>query len=149
MTGSTKERRGSVSSLKSCWMGREPVQIHQKKSSKCKMQIIPDPDVVRICESYQKQCKRIRIGFPSPDSRIFMRTPHLHWVRTVQYGPPPPNSVGLQHFLCKGTYHLGHLGEARYTISRVIPGPWYYREGLEPPKVTRTIFFLTVFMVIP
>jgi hypothetical protein len=113
------------------------------------MQIIPDPDKVLIHNFTKSNANAYGFGFPSPDSRIFMRTPDSHRARTVRYSPPPPDPVGLQHFLCKGTYHLGHLVVARNAISRVIPGPWYYRAGPQPPKVTRTIFFLTIFMVIP
>jgi hypothetical protein len=48
------------------------IRIHQKKSSKCKIQLIPDLDVVRIRESYQKQCECIRIRIPEfgPQIRI-------------------------------------------------------------------------------
>ncbi len=37
-----------------------------------------------------------------PDSRIFMRTPDLHQNRTIRYGPPPPDLIGLELLLCKG-----------------------------------------------
>jgi hypothetical protein len=63
-----------------------------------------------------------------------MQTPDSHWVRTVHTVPLLRIQLGCKRFSCKGTYHLGHLVEARYTISRVIPGPWYYRMGPEPPK---------------
>jgi hypothetical protein len=41
-------------------------------------------------------------GFLNSDQRIFMRTPDSHRIRTIRYGPPPPDPVGLELFLCKG-----------------------------------------------
>ncbi len=57
-------------------------------------------------------------------------------IGSVLYGTVPLLQIqlGCKHFLCKGTYHLGHLVEAQDAISWVIPGPWYYRVGPEPPK---------------
>ena len=34
-------------------------------------------------------------GFLNPDSGIFMRTPDSHRIRTVRYGSPPPDPIGL------------------------------------------------------
>ncbi len=57
-------------------------------------------------------------------------------IGSVPYGTVPLLRIqlGCKHFLCKGTYQLGHLVEARDAISWVIPGLWYYRVGLEAPK---------------
>jgi hypothetical protein len=41
-------------------------------------------------------------GFLNPDSRIFMQTPDSHRIRTIRYGPPPPDPIGLELLLCKG-----------------------------------------------
>ncbi len=49
--------------------------------------MIPDPDVVRIRESYQTKCECIWIWIlESPDS---------HQIRTIRYGSPPPDLIGL------------------------------------------------------
>jgi hypothetical protein len=69
--------------------------------------MIPDPDVVRIRESYQTKCECIWSGFLNPDSGIFMRTPDSHWIRTIRYRSPPPDLIGLG-LVCKGTRHLDH-----------------------------------------
>ncbi len=53
------------------------IQIHKKNSSKCKMQIIPDPDVVRIRESYRKQWECIRIQIPESGFRNFYADPRF------------------------------------------------------------------------
>ncbi len=48
-------------------------------------------------------------GFLNPDSGNFMRTPDSHWVRTVRYGPPPPDLIGLEPLLyVRVTRHLDH-----------------------------------------
>ena len=79
--------------------------------------MIPDPDVVRIRESYRTKCECIWIrilgsGFLNPDSGIFMRTPVSHQIRTVRYGPPPPDLIGLEllmYMYVRVTRHLDHL----------------------------------------
>ncbi len=67
MNGSTKDRRGSYFLFKKYHIKiflkllvetRTRIRIlgfgsTKKNSAKCKMQMIPDPDVVRIRESYQ------------------------------------------------------------------------------------------------
>jgi hypothetical protein len=51
--------------------------------------------------------------FPSSDSRIFMRTPDSHGIRTIRYGSPPPDPVELQTiFMCEG-YNLRHLLDSK------------------------------------
>ncbi len=51
-------------------------------------------------------------GFLNPDSGIFMRTPDLHRVRTVRYGPPPPDLIGLELLMyVRVTRHLDDLWE--------------------------------------
>jgi hypothetical protein len=54
--------------------------------------MIPDPDVVWIRKSYQTKSGS---GFLNPDSGIFMRTPDSHRIRTIWYGSPPPDLIGL------------------------------------------------------
>jgi hypothetical protein len=58
--------------------------------------MIPDPDVVRIRESYQTkgECLRIRI-LESGFGIFFMLTPDSHQIRTVRYGSTPPDPIGL------------------------------------------------------
>ncbi len=105
------------------------------------MQMIPYPDMVWIRESYQKQCECIRIQIPESGFQEFLCWPQIR-IGSVPYGTVPllRIQVGCKHFLCKGTYHLGHLVEARDAISRVIPGPWYYCVGPEPPKPPELCF---------
>jgi hypothetical protein len=87
------------------------------------------------------------------DSRVwiqeFLCKPQIR-IRSVPYGTVPLLRIqlGCKHFLCKGTYHLGHLVEAQDAISWVIPGPWYYHVGPEPPKPPE-LSFSYHFMVIP
>ena len=57
--------------------------------------MIPDPDVVRIRESYQTKCECIRIRILESGFGIFMRTPDSHRIRTVRYGSTPPVLIGL------------------------------------------------------
>ena len=52
----------------------------------------PDPRIIP---------KRMRMHL-DPDSGIFMRTPDSHRIRTIRYGPPPPDPIGLELLLCKG-----------------------------------------------
>jgi hypothetical protein len=74
------------------------------------MQLIPDPDVVRIRESYQTECECIWIRILESGFRNFMRTPDSHRIRTVRYGPPPPDLIGLELLLyVRVTRHLRHL----------------------------------------
>jgi hypothetical protein len=48
-------------------------------------------------------------GFLDLDSRIFMRTPDLHRIRTTRYGSPPLDPIEPQTiFMCEG-YNLRHL----------------------------------------
>jgi hypothetical protein len=90
MTGSTKGGADPFSSLKNpsknflklldgtqtrIWIfGSGSIK---KKSSKCKTQIIPDPDVVRIRELYQKQCECIRIQIPESEFKNFYADPRF------------------------------------------------------------------------
>ncbi len=74
------------------------------------MQVIPDPDVVRIRESYQTKGKCLRIwilesGFGTfyADSR-FASDPY----RTVQIHSSGSNWA-LFSCVCKGTLHLDYL----------------------------------------
>jgi hypothetical protein len=57
---------------------------------------------VRICELYQTQCECMWIRIPESGFKLFMRTPDSHRIRTIQYGPPPPDPIGLELLLCKG-----------------------------------------------
>ena len=71
--------------------------------------MIPDPDVVRIRESYQIKCECIWIWILESGFRIFMRTPDSQLIRTVPYGPPPPDLIGLEPLLyVRVTRHLDH-----------------------------------------
>ena len=72
----------------------------------------PDPRI---------ELKVMRIG-PDSDSRIriqeFLCGPQIR-IGSVPYGTVPLLQIqlGCKHFLCKGTYQLGHLVEARDAIS--------------------------------
>jgi hypothetical protein len=57
------------------------------------MQMIPDPDVVQIRESYQTECECTWIRILES---IFMQTPDSHRIRTIRYGSPPPDLIGLK-----------------------------------------------------
>jgi hypothetical protein len=116
MTGFTKggadpfllSKYHSKNFLKAVGWDRNPdpdprIRIHKKKSSICRMQIIPDRTWSGSAYCTGSNANAYGFGFPSPDSRIFMRTPDSHRVCTVWYGPPPPDPVGLQQFFCKGT----------------------------------------------
>ena len=85
------------------------VRIRQKIHQNRKMQMIPDPDVVRICESYQTkgECLRIRIlesGFGNfyADPR-FASDPY----RTVRI-PSSGSNRATFSCVCKGIRHLDH-----------------------------------------
>jgi hypothetical protein len=68
--------------------------------------MIPDPDVVRIRKSYQIKCECIWIWILESG----LRTPDSHRVRTIRYGPPPPDLIGLEPLLyVRVTRHLDHL----------------------------------------
>jgi hypothetical protein len=83
------------------------IRIRTKIHQNHELQMIPDPDVFRIRESYQTESGS---GFLNPDSGIFMRTPDSHRIRTVRYGPPPPDLIGLELLMyVKVTRHLDHL----------------------------------------
>ncbi len=63
-------------------------------------------------------------GFLNPDSGIFMRTPDSHRVRTLRYGLPPPDLIGLEPLLyVRVTRHLDHPWEAGNAMpcSRTMP----------------------------
>jgi hypothetical protein len=46
-------------------------------------------------------------GFLNPDSGIFMLTPDSHRIRTIRYGPPPPDLIGLELLMyARVTRHL-------------------------------------------
>ncbi len=108
MNGSTQRWRGSAFFfqnimfkifLKLLGVTRTRIRILgsgsvKKNSSKQKMQMIPDPDMVQIRESYQTKCECTWIRIP--DSGIFMWTPDLHRIRTIRYGSPPPDLIGLE-----------------------------------------------------
>ncbi len=80
------------------------IWIHQKKKSskaKCKQFRIRTWSGSANCT--KSNANAYEFEFLNPDSRIFMWNPDSHRVRTVGYGPPPPDPIGLQRFLCKGT----------------------------------------------
>ncbi len=117
------------------------IQIHQKNSSKWKMQIIPDPDVVRIWESYQKQCECVRIQIPESEFKNFYANPRFAsgpycTVRTPSSGSNwAANSFYvrvpiIRHLVGAWKYHL--LSHLR---TMVIPC------GSGIPQTTRTIFY--------
>ncbi len=63
-------------------------------------------------------------GFLNPDSGIFMQTPDSHRIRTIRYGPPPPDLIGLEPLLyVRVTRHLDHPWEAGNAMpcSRTMP----------------------------
>ena len=79
-----------------------------KNSSKQKMQMIPDPDEVRIRESYQTKGECLRIRILESGFGTFMRTPDPHRIRTGQYGSTPLVPIGPFSCVCKGTRHLDY-----------------------------------------
>jgi hypothetical protein len=58
--------------------------------------MIPDPDVVRIRKSYQTKCECIWIRILESGFRNFKRTSDSHRIRTIWYGSPPPDLIGLE-----------------------------------------------------
>ncbi len=94
----------------------------------------PDPDLriqtrqkfIKMSGSGSRQDPDPRIGLKvmqigtDPDSGIqiqefFMRTPDSHRIRTVWYGSPPPDPVGLQTiFMCERYLNLRHLVDPKY-----------------------------------
>ncbi len=100
-----------------------------KNSPKQKMQMIPDPDVVRIREWYQIECECIWIRILESGFRNFYADPRFasdpyHTVRTIRYGPPPPDLIGLELLLfLRVTRHLDHPWEAGNAMpcSRTMP----------------------------
>ena len=84
--------------------------------------MIPDPDEVRIRESYQTkgECLRIWI-FESGFGTFFMRTPDSHLIRTVRYGSTPPVPIRPFSCVCKGNRHLDHIYGTGYAMP--VAGP--------------------------
>ena len=85
------------------------VRIRKKNSSKQKMQMIPDPDVVRIRESYQTKCECNWIRILEPGFRNFYADPRFasdpyHTVRIPSSG----SDWARTSHVCKGTRHLDH-----------------------------------------
>ncbi len=80
-----------------------------------------------------------------PDPQIFMRTPDSHRIRTIRYGPPPTDPIGLELFICKGK-----LGILDFWVDQGMlcpeTGPCHL--GPVVPKLMNTIFYYH-FMVIP
>jgi hypothetical protein len=142
MNGSTEGRRGS-NFLKKYHMKNfskavgwdanpdsDPrIRIHQKNSPKCKMQIIPDPDVVRIRESYQKQCECIRIQIPESGFKNFYADP--------RFALGPYRTVRTRS---SGSNWATNSSYVRVPIIRLLVEAWEYY---------LPIHFLTIFMVIP
>jgi hypothetical protein len=58
------------------------------------MQMIPDPDVVRICESYQTECECI-------------------WIRILESG------FQIQEFLCGPQIRIGSVPYSTGTLFRI------------------------------
>ncbi len=87
------------------------VRIRKKIHQNRKMQMIPDPDVVQIRESYQIECECIWIQILESGFRNFYADPRsatdpYHMVRT----PPPPDLIGLELLMyVRVTWHLDHL----------------------------------------
>ncbi len=127
MNGSTKRWRGSDFSFKNImfkiflkllsvtWtriqiLGSGSVK---KNSSKQKLQMIPDPDMVRICESYQIECECIWIRILESGFRNFYADPRFasdpyHTVRIPSSG----SDWDRTSLVCEGTWHLDHPWEA-------------------------------------
>jgi hypothetical protein len=72
------------------------VRIRKKISSKQKMQMIPDPDVVRIRESYQTRCECSWIRILESGVMNFYADPRFALDRTMRYGSPPPDPIWLE-----------------------------------------------------
>ncbi len=74
------------------------------------MQLIPDPDVVRIHESYQTECECIWIWILESGFRNFYADPKLASGSNHTERTPPPDLIGLELLLYVGvTWHLRHL----------------------------------------
>ncbi len=87
-------------------------------------------------------------GFLNPDSGIFMRTPDSHRIRTIRYGPPPPDLIRLELLMyVRVTWHLDHLWEPgnAMPVSRTMPSRsgnpkhhvYHYHLTVNPPELTR------------
>ena len=86
------------------------------------MQTIPDPDEVRIRESYQTKGEYLRIRIlESGFGFFFMRTPDSHRIRTERYGSTPPVPIGPFSCVCKGNRHLDHICGTGYAMP--VAGP--------------------------
>ena len=64
------------------------VRIRQKIHQNRKMQMIPDPDVVRIRESYQTKGECLRIRILESGFGIFLCGPQIR-IGSVPYGTDP------------------------------------------------------------
>ena len=64
------------------------VRIRQKIHQNRKMQMIPDPDVVRIRESYQTKGECLRIRILESGFGFFLCGPQIR-IGSVQYGTDP------------------------------------------------------------
>ena len=64
------------------------VRIRKKNSSKQKMQMIPDPDEVRIRELYQTKGKCLRIRILESGFGTFLCGPQIR-IGSVRYGTDP------------------------------------------------------------
>ena len=85
------------------------VRIRKKIHQNRKMQMIPDPDVVRIRESYQIKCECIWIRILESVFRNFYADPRFasdpyHTVRIPSSG----SDWARTSLVCKGTRHLDH-----------------------------------------
>ncbi len=122
MHGSTQRWRGSVFLLKNIMfklflkllgVTRTRIRIlgsgSIKNSSKQKMQMIPDPDVVLIRESYQTRCECIRIRILESGFGNFYAEPRFasDLYRTVRI-PSSGFDWAIFSCVCKGTRHLDH-----------------------------------------
>jgi hypothetical protein len=92
----------------------------KKTNQNHKMQMIPDPDVVRICESYQTECECIWIRIQE-----FLCWPQIR-IESVPYGTDPLllDLIGLELLMyVRVTRHLDHLWEPGNAMpcSRTMP----------------------------
>jgi hypothetical protein len=79
-----------------------------------------------------------------PDRQIIPKECKCMWLRWIRYGPPPPDPIGLELFLCRVTRHLGHLSGP----GNAMPWVWTIPSRSGKPQTHDAIFYHYHIMVI-
>ncbi len=108
----------------------------KKNSSKQKMQMIPDPDMVRIRESYQTKCECIWIRMLNSGFRNFYADPRFASdpYQTVRIPSSGPDWARTSH-VCKGTRHLDHPWGAGNAMPCSRTNAIQVRQVPNPPRI--------------